>query len=109
FVAWVPAFLSQSAHTGTPWGDQVFLPASFAFALRDFAGGEHSEAYAFLVVLITLTIVAVFGRAIDRYRIELDVRTRPGVRVEAGVWVGTLLLRGAAPLLTRRALARPDP
>src|SRR5256886_17185717 len=58
----------------------VFMTASFAFALRDFAGGEHSEAYALLVVLIMLTIVALFGRAIDRYRIELDVRTRPGVR-----------------------------
>ncbi|HMF82010.1 MAG TPA: glycosyltransferase family 39 protein [Acidimicrobiia bacterium] len=105
FVPWVPTFLYQSAHTGTPWGDQVFLTASFAFALRDFAGGEHSEAYAFLVVLITLTIVAVFGRAIDRYRIELDVRTRPGVRVEAGIWVATLLLGGAAAFLTRGTFA----
>src|SRR5262249_58453055 len=68
-------------------------------------GGEHSESYAFLVVLITLTIVAVFGRAIDRYRIELDVRTRPGVRVEAGIWVVTLILGGAAAFLTRGTFA----
>src|SRR5262245_39040427 len=62
FLPWIPTFLYQSEHTGTPWGDPIFMTASFAFALRDFAGGEHSEAYAFLVVLITLTIVAVFGR-----------------------------------------------
>jgi hypothetical protein len=105
FLPWIPTFLYQSEHTGTPWGDPIFMTASFAFALRDFAGGEHSEAYAFLVVLITLTIVAVFGRAIDRYRIELDVRTRPGVRVEAGLWVVTLLLGGAAAFVTRGTFA----
>jgi mannosyltransferase len=105
FVPWIPTFLYQSEHTGTPWGDPVFMTASFAFALRDFAGGDHSEAYVFLVVLITLTIVAVFGRAIDRNRIELDVRTRPGVRAEAAIWVVTLLLGSAAAFATRATFA----
>jgi mannosyltransferase len=105
FLPWVPTFLYQSEHTGTPWGDPTFMTASFAFALRDFAGGGHSEAYAILVILIGLTIVAVFGRATDRYRIELDVRTRPGVRTEAGLWVATLLLGGAAAFVTRGTFA----
>jgi mannosyltransferase len=105
FLPWIPTFLYQSGHTGTPWGDPIFMTASFAFALRDFAGGEHSEAYVFLVVLIAVTIVALFGRAIDRYRIELDVRTRPGVRAEASVWVATLLLGGAAAFVTRGTFA----
>jgi hypothetical protein len=105
FLPWIPTFLYQSEHTGTPWGDPIFMTASFAFALRDFAGGQHSEAYALLVVLITLVLVAVFGRAIDRYRIELDVRTRPGVRTEACVWVATLLLGGVAAFLTRGTFA----
>jgi mannosyltransferase len=105
FLPWVPTFLYQSEHTGTPWGDPVFVTASFAFALRDFAGGEHSEAYAFLVVLILVTVIAVFGRALDRYRVELDLRTRPGVRVEAAVWVATLLLGGAVGFLTNATFA----
>jgi mannosyltransferase len=105
FLPWVPTFLYQSEHTGTPWGDPIFITASFAFAIRDFAGGEHSEAYALLVVLIALTIVAVFGRAIDRYRVELDVRTRPGVRGEAVVWVATLLLGGALAFVTNGTFA----
>ncbi len=105
FLPWIPTFLYQSDHTGTPWGDPIFLTASFAFALRDFAGGEHSEAYAFLVVLITLIIVAVFGRALDRYRIELDVRTRPGVRTETFVWIATLLVGGTAAWVTRGTFA----
>jgi 4-amino-4-deoxy-L-arabinose transferase-like glycosyltransferase len=105
FLPWIPTFLYQSENTGTPWGDPIFMTASFAFALRDFAGGEHSEAYALLVVLIAVTIVAVFGRATDRYRIELDVRTRPGVRAEAGIWVATLLLGGAFAFVTRGTFA----
>jgi mannosyltransferase len=105
FLPWIPTFLYQSAHTGTPWGDAVFVTTSFAFALRDFAGGEHSEAYILLVLLIMLTIVAVSGRAIDRYRIELDVRTRPGVRAEALVWVGTLLLGGAFAFIAHSTFA----
>jgi len=105
FLPWIPTFLYQSQHTGTPWGDPIFLTASFAFALRDFAGGEHSEAYALLVVLIMLIIVAVFGRAMDRYRIELDVRTRPGVRSETLTWAATLLLGGAFAFVTRGTFA----
>ena len=105
FRSWIPTFLYQSQHTGTPWGDPIFLTASFAFALRDFAGGEHSEAYALLVVLIMLIIVAVFGRAMDRYRIELDVRTRPGVRSETLTWAATLLLGGAFAFVTRGTFA----
>lgn len=105
FLPWIPTFLYQSDHTGTPWGDAVFVTASFAFALRDFAGGEHSEAYTLLVILITLTVLAVFGRAVDRYRVELDVRTRPGVRVEAFVWVATLVLGGVFAFIAHSTFA----
>jgi hypothetical protein len=52
-----------------------------------------------------LTIVALFGRANDRYRIELDVRTRPGVRAETLTWVATLLLGGAFAFVTRGTFA----
>ncbi len=105
FLPWLPTFLYQSKHTGTPWGDPIFVTASFAFAVRDFAGGEHSEAYALLVVLLAVTVVAVFGITIDRYRIELDVRTRPGVRAETAVWVFTLLLGGAVAFVTSGTFA----
>jgi mannosyltransferase len=100
WLPWVPTFLYQAEHTGTPWGDPIFVTASFAFALRDFAGGEHSEAYTLLVVLIAVVLIAVFGRAIDRYRLEFDVRTRPGVRVEALIWASTLVLGGAVAFVT---------
>jgi mannosyltransferase len=47
----------------------------------------------------------VFGRAIDLYRIELDARTRPGVRAEAVIWIGTLVLGGAFAFVTRGTFA----
>ncbi len=105
FLPWIPTFVYQSAHTGTPWGDPIAPTASFVFSIRDFAGGEHSEAYVLLVVLAFLLVVAVFGRSIDRFRLELDVRTRPGVRSETLVWVATVLLGGTATFVTSGAFA----
>src|SRR6266511_3916722 len=52
-----------------------------------------------------LLVVAVFGRSIDRFRLELDVRTRPGVRSETLVWVATVLLGGTATFVTSGAFA----
>ncbi|HKF91009.1 MAG TPA: hypothetical protein VKC52_05965, partial [Acidimicrobiia bacterium] len=42
---------------------------------------------------------------VDLYRIELDARTRPGVRAEAVIWMGTLVLGGAFAFVTRGTFA----
>jgi mannosyltransferase len=92
FLPWVPTFLYQAEHTGTPWGERILPPAGFSYAAIDFAGGqEHSEAYALLVPLLVLALLAIFGRALDARRVELDLRTRRGVRLEAVVIVTALL------------------
>ncbi|MGQ0805121.1 MAG: glycosyltransferase family 39 protein [Actinomycetota bacterium] len=97
FLPWVPTFLYQAANTGTPWGEPILPGAGFAFAAIDFAGGDdHSEAYALLVPLLALVLLALFGRAVDGRRIELDLHTRPAVRVEAVVLVAALALGLAA-------------
>ena len=93
FLPWLSTFLYQAANTGTPWGDPILPAAAFSFAAIGFAGGAaHSEAYVLLVPLVLLALLAVFGRAVDARRIELDVRTQPGVRVQATVLVITLVL-----------------
>ncbi len=93
FLPWVPTFLYQAANTGTPWGERILPAAGFSYAAIDFAGGqEHSEAYALLVPLLVLALLGIFGRALDARRIELDLRTRPGVRLQAAVLVAALLL-----------------
>jgi mannosyltransferase len=91
FVPWLPVFAYQAIHTGTPWA----VPASFSavvHAVAEFAGGDSSPARALLLVFFALAGLALFGRALDQRRIELDLRTRPPARVLALVTFGTLAL-----------------
>jgi mannosyltransferase len=108
FLPWVPTFLYQNAHTGTPWGRAMFPTLPIAFTLRDFAGGvpigaDLPEAWMLLFILFALLIFGVFGRATDDRRIEIDLRTQRDARLfafvgGAGLLVGTSLayLSGSA-------------
>jgi len=96
FLPWVPTFLYQSVHTGTPWGGRVFPSSAFIMALVDFAGGAYSDGYTLLLPLLLLAVLGVFGRATGAGRIELDLRTRPRARWEAFVFLAALLLGMAA-------------
>jgi 4-amino-4-deoxy-L-arabinose transferase-like glycosyltransferase len=89
FLPWVPTFLFQSKHTGTPWA----TPASFAAmvnAVASFAGGSTSQGRALALLFFALTGLGLFGLATDRLHIDLDIRTRPLGRPLAAVVLGTL-------------------
>ena len=89
FLPWVPTFLSQSQHTGTPWA----TPANFAAmvsAVASFAGGSTSQGRALALIFFALVGLGLFGVATDRRHIELDIRTRPLGRPLALVVFGTL-------------------
>ncbi len=90
FVPWLPTFLFQVRHTGTPWGRAVLPPTSAKDTFLDFAGANTSEGWTLVLPLLLLALLAVFGRAVDANRIELDLRTRPGVRWEALAGFGAL-------------------
>ena len=105
FGPWVPHFLYQAAHTGTPWGIAPG-PIEVAFTtLVDLGGGPFPEGQALAGLLAALALLAVLGRAVDGQRIELDLRTRPGVRAEAVVGAVTLFVAVAAGVLTASAFA----
>ena len=94
FVPWLPIFLFQSAHTGTPWA----TPANFAAmvnAVASFAGGRTNQGRALALLYFALVGLGLFGVATDRRHIELDIRTRPLGRPLGLVVVGTL-----APAIT---------
>ncbi len=80
FLPWVPTFLYQRAHTGTPWGEPSLPGIPFGYTLRDFAGGtsgtsaDRQEGWVLFFVLVPMLILGVFGRAIDERRIEIDLR-----------------------------------
>jgi mannosyltransferase len=110
FAPWLPIFVFQARHTGTPWA----VPASFSamvHAVSGFAGGDTtfadkgdtSPARALGLVFFALAGLGLFGAALSRRRIELDLFTRPRARAITFVTVGTLALAVVAGYLTSSA------
>ena len=81
FIPWLPTFLDQAAHTGTPWGGVVSPVGSTAEAVKSFGGNTHAVGWA----LLLMVLLAVFARAVDQRHLEVDLWTRPGIRVEIGL------------------------
>jgi mannosyltransferase len=100
FVPWVPVFVYQSAHTGTPWA----TPANFAAmvnAISNFAGGASDQGRALGLIFFGLAGLGLFGMATDRRHIDLDIRTRPVGRPLAIAIVGTLAAAIAGGFITK--------
>ncbi len=99
FLPWVPTFLYQSHHTGTPWA----TPANFSAmvnAIANFAGGASNQGRLLGLLFFALAGLALFGTATDSRHIELDVRTRPIGRPLAITITGTLAAAIAGGFLT---------
>ena len=90
FVPWIPTFWFQLHHTGTPWAAPAQLTV-VVFTVTQFAGGNSDPGRALAVVFFFLALLAVCGVPLDRWRVLLDVRTRPGVRVLAVSVVSTIV------------------
>jgi hypothetical protein len=91
FLPWVPTFLYQRAHTGTPWGTPVLPSIPLAYTLRDFAGGnsgnaaDRQEGWILFFIVFPLLLLGVFGRGTDERHIGIDIRTQPKARLLAFV------------------------
>jgi uncharacterized membrane protein len=102
FVPWLPTFLFQSKHTGTPWA----TPANFSAmvnAVSSFAGGSTNQGRALALMFFALAGLGLFGVATDRRHIDLDIRTRPLGRPLAVAVIGTLGAAIAGGFLTNSA------
>ena len=89
FTPWLPTFVYQSRHTGTPWAK----PANFAAmvnAITSFAGGATSQGRALALLYFALAGLGLFGLARGAFHVDLDLRTRPVGRGLAIVLAGTL-------------------
>jgi hypothetical protein len=90
FLPWLPSFLFQARHTGTPW---VLPPEPFALldTLHVWTGGPTLAAGVLGLLLVELVVLALLGR-----RTEAGVLlARPVDRTAAAlvvVAVGTLVL-----------------
>ncbi len=104
FGPWIPTFLFQLHHTGTPWA----TPADFTalvYTFTQFAGGDSDAGRALALVLAFLALLGIAGSALDGRRVVLDLRTRPGVRGLALLSAGTLLVALIAGKLTGSTFA----
>ena len=104
FVPWLPAFWFQLRHTGTPWSD----PATFGAmvnAISEFAGGRSSSGRALGLAFFALAGFGLFGAAVDRTKVEVDLRTRPRGRGLAIVVAGTLAIAIVAGFASGGAFA----
>ena len=96
FLPWLPTFISQMQHTGTPWDSPVSPPTNAALGIVDFAGGKMLEGWSLVLPLVLLALLALFARAVDARHAEINVGTVPGVRWE---WlVGAVTLMGGLTL-----------
>lgn len=86
FLPWVPTLWFQLRHTGTPWADPPGLLAGLGEAFKSFGGDVSVVGWAFLLMVL----LGLFARGVDERHVELDLWTRPGVRLEVGIALATL-------------------
>lgn len=93
FLPWLPSFLYQLGHTGTPWGEPAGLSAALE-SVSEWAGGSWSGGKPKLLALL-LVLLGLLGAGAGRitgYRVVFDLRGRPPGRALAVVVGGTLVL-----------------
>ncbi|HEX5094591.1 MAG TPA: glycosyltransferase family 39 protein [Acidimicrobiia bacterium] len=91
FLPWIPTFMSQRAHTGTPWGDPVLPGLPIGETFLGFAGGEEQEGWLLLLILVPLMLLGAFGRRVDDRHVDIDVRVQRPVRGIAFMLAVTLV------------------
>lgn len=104
FLPWVPTFLFQLHHTGTPWGQAAQFTA-VVNAFTQMAGGTSTMARALTLFFFFLLVLALFGAAVDGRHVELDLHTRPGIRLVAAAVLVTLVVAIVAALISGSTFA----
>ncbi|HLY82521.1 MAG TPA: glycosyltransferase family 39 protein [Acidimicrobiales bacterium] len=101
FLAWVPIFVFQTFHTGTPWSNPAG-PGDILGVLGEYSGGGPWGA-ALGLALFTLLLLGLFGRPIDGTRVLIELRARHRARPVAWVFIGTLGLAVLAGAIAQAA------
>ncbi|MDP8975211.1 MAG: glycosyltransferase family 39 protein [Actinomycetota bacterium] len=104
FMPWLPSFLFQLRHTGTPWARRPSFEA-VVDVIQEFGGGRGAFAAISALFLIGLACLGLFARPLDGRHLEVDVRTRPRGRALALAAVGPVLIGVVVGILTGAAFA----
>ena len=87
WAPWIPTFLDQAAHTGTPWATPAG-PAALVNVLGEFGGGSSEGARVLTLLLAGLVLLGVLGRPVEGRLVELDLKGRPGARPLFALFLG---------------------
>ncbi len=102
WAPWIPTFLDQAAHTGTPWATPVG-PSALVSVLAEFGGGGSDGARVLTLLLVGLVLLGVLGRPLGGRLVELDLRGRPAARPLFALFLGCPAIAVALGLLTGTA------
>ena len=96
WVPWVPTFLYQRAHTGTPWSAAPTLAAAFGwfagFVENQSVQGETLSLHLEIALLcfLVLLIIGFAAGPVGRAHLDVLLTGQPRARVLAGIAIGTL-------------------
>jgi mannosyltransferase len=102
FVPWLPVFVTQLRHTGTPWGTRPH-PIVLVTTITQFGGGNYWAGRVVTVVLVAMAAAALSGLAL-RYvspRGTADGTRR--VRIVFAIGGATLLVGVGEAILSNTA------
>jgi uncharacterized membrane protein len=105
FLPWLPSFLEQAKHTGTPWGRPVTPAGMLMGTFFDLGGPPKGESQFLGVLLLFLVVLALLGAASQHLHIDLDLRTRAKARPEVAIILGTIVVACAAGFASQAAFA----
>jgi uncharacterized membrane protein len=105
FLPWLPAFLYQSQHTGTPWATPVRPTRIITDSIVDFGGGGTPEGLLLGITLVVLVLLALFARARDARHLDVDLATQPEARTELVLVAGTIAVAAVAGYATHSTFA----
>jgi hypothetical protein len=111
FLPWVPTFIYQARHTGTPWA----RPANFAAVVDAISGFTANQAtlsrsgsnqgIVLAIGYFVLAALGIFGVAKSRWEVAVDVRTREPGRTFGFVAFATLLAAAAGGIISGSAFS----
>jgi hypothetical protein len=102
FVPWLPIFLTQLRHTGTPWSRGP-KPIAFVTTVTQFGGANYWAGRVGTVLVAAMALIALSGWAIPRISERATPAGTRRVRIAFTIGAATLLVGVGNAMLTDAA------
>ncbi len=98
FLPWLPIFVFQARHTGTPWAQPAQYSA-LVHAVGEWAGGVSTAARILGLLFLLLAVVGLLGRRMDERRMVIDLAPDGEATALGWVFAGTIVIALTAGLV----------